>query len=337
MSSKFDIEAFGETHLERFTKSAGDEWTAVCPSCEGWSCWYVNEKSGAFVCFKCDFKGKNAIGLVALVLDLTWAEASKHIFTNQVKLRRRTDAFTLIDRIRGLRNKDRPSEDDPINVELPVGFKPVWDEKKGWSYPTYLKERGITRDTAKTWGMGYVRFGELSDRLVIPINCPNGFSWTARAMKPGVEPRYYNPPEAPQSRLFIGWNVANLRGDVCIVEGPFDAVKFHQHGIQSLACGGKVLHSEQLNMLFTLSPEQAITVCLDPEERVAPYDVADQLLVHFNRVYVARLPMGIDPGDSKKSVAVETMRKAKRYKGSRSARLAASVEAAREAVKKRYC
>jgi DNA primase len=155
-------------------------------------------------------------------------------------------------------------------------------------------------------------------------------------MEPDVEPRYKNPTGADHRRLLIGWNVARLRGDLCIVEGPLDAVRFDQHGISTLAVGGKVLHSEQMAMLFKLKPSQAVTVCLDPEELMAPLDVANQLAVHFERIYVARLPMGVDPGDSSKKQALEAMASAEPFTGGRAERVRARLEGARTAADRRY-
>lgn len=316
----FDAEEWCESNLERPTKSAGDEWTAVCPACGKWSSFYVNpKKNGAYVCFACDFRGKTIVGLIAEVHGITRSEAAKYVFTHSVTLRRKDDLFTVGDRIRGLRERDRPAEaPDAVDYPLPKTFRPVWDAKRGWSFPTYLKDRKIKSATAKRWGLGYCRFGEnVANRLIVPISCPNGESWTGRGMSKDMEPKYYNPPGADHGRLLIGWHVAKLTGDICLVEGPFDAIKFSQHGIDVLAVGGKVLHAEQLSMLFKLEKTQAVTVCLDPEERIAPFDVADQLSIHFERVFIARLPLGVDPGDSTKAQAVAALDGATRYKGSR--------------------
>src|SRR6185503_1657735 len=142
--------------------------------------------------------------------------------------------------------------------------------------------------TARAWGMGFVRSVSIVEgrtlrgmRLVIPIDCPNGTSWTARAMD-GAEPKYFNPAGADHSRLLIGWNVARLTGDLVICEGPVDAVMLYQHDISALALGGKVLHDAQLAMLLALPAATAVTVMLDPEERTAPMEVARALSTHFD-------------------------------------------------------
>lgn len=338
MDSEFDIADWIETNLARAAKSAGDEWTFVCPWCEKWSTAYCNAETGAYICFACGNKGQNIVGLVAEVEGVTWSEAKKWLFKRTVKLRRKSDLFTLSDRIRGLRTSDTAGEaleSDTVAFDLPRGFRPVWKDGK-WSLPLYLKERRIKSETARRWGMGYCRFGDYANRLIIPIECPNGYSFTARTMEPDVEPRYKNPPGADHRRLLIGWNVARTRGDLCIVEGPLDAVRFDQHGIASLAVGGKVLHSEQMAMLFKLKPSQAVTVCLDPEELMAPLDVASQLAVHFERIYIARLPMGVDPGDSTRTQAMEALSGAERFSGGRAERVRARLSGAKTVGDRRF-
>lgn len=327
----FDVEEWGESNLKRFTKSAKSEWTAECPSCGKWSTFYINGDTGAFVCFSCEIRGLDATGLVALVEDLSWAEAKRYIFRSTVKLRRKSEIFTIADRIRGLRPDAERKEDESEDVcfNVPAGFKPVWNNGS-WSYPTYLKDRKIKAETARKWGLGYCRFGDFANRLVIPIECPFGYSFTARAMFPGVLPKYKNPTGADHRRLLIGWNVhsnssGTINTDICLVEGPLDAIKLDQHGIPALALGGKNLHSEQMSMLFELDPGLVVTVMLDPEELLAPLDLANQLSVHFSRLRIARLPAGIDPGDSTKSVAKAAVMSAEPFSGARGAKAWAKI------------
>lgn len=345
MSEGFDVEEWCEANLDRWTKSAGTEWTSNCPVCSGWGCFYVNADTGAFVCFKCsgpdgdaDFKGRDATGLIAEVEGITWAEAKRWIFKNAVKLRRKDELFTLADRIRGLRvsgDDDDEVDDGPVEYDLPKAFRPVWTRKGGWAVPVYLRERGIKRDTARKWNIGYCRVGDYRNRLIIPIICPNGYSFTGRTMD-DEDPKYKNPTGADHRRLLIGWDVVRRTGDLCIVEGPLDAVKFDQHGIPAFAVGGKILHSEQLEMLFKLSPSQAITVVLDPEERLGPLNIASQLECHFDRIYIARLPDKVDPGDSTKKQAKRAVSKAEKFDGGRSATVKARLDGVRDRIADRY-
>lgn len=351
LASEFDISDYLEGALKRPKDSANGELTAECPSCGKWGKFYVNRESGRYVCFSCEFRGKSIIGLVAQLEGLDWSEARGFVFKRAVKFRRRESMLSLSDRIRLIRPGAEIDEDvaaGPVDFAMPKGVTPVWTEKGGWRLPPYLKDRGIKSKTAKAWGMGYV-MGRLwlefagrdkpfclASRLMIPIECPAGRSWTGRDMDSGGIPKYLNPPGADHRRLLIGWSVARLTGDLVICEGPLDAVRLWQHDIAAVALGGKELHDEQLAMLTELSPESSVTVMLDPEEKLAPLNVAQRLSLHFKNIYMAKLPDGVDPGSSSREEAHEAVENSKKWAGGRSPRLAALLDKSRAAIDYRH-
>ncbi len=358
---KFDIEQYVNDNLSRVKpvqSDSGNELTATCPSCDRYGGFYVNCETGAYLCNKCEFRARTIVGLVAHVEDITWADARGYIFKKSVKLRRKADLMTLLDRIKALRpEEDEDDEDETslVEVETPRYYVPIFDEKRDpqWKIPKYLKagERAIKTKVAKAWGLGYVRKRDqregaqnLCDRLIIPINCPSGVSWTARAMSDDVwGPKYLNPSGADHRRLLIGWHVARLTGDVVICEGPLDAVRLYQHGVTALALGGKELHDEQLAQLMDLPKSSAVTIMLDPEETISPYDIAARLHVHFDWIYIASLPQiltksgeKLDPGNATRRQVHRALDEAKRWKGSRSARLGHIVSRARIKAQERF-
>lgn len=347
---EFDIGDWVEGALERVKPSANNELTAICPNCGKWGKFYVNRESGAYLCNGCEFRGKSIIGLVAKIEDIDWSEARGFIFKRAVKFRRRETLISLTDRIKLLR-PGRELEDDAgprkVDYELPKGVIPCYNKTTGqWKLPPYLKERGLKTRTIKAWGLGYVKRAIweeyppevrekplcLADRLFIPIRCPAGHSWTARDMTGEQIPKYMNPPGADHRRLLIGWHVARLTGDLTICEGPLDAIKLWQHDITALALGGKELHDEQLAQLMDLPADTAVTVMLDPEERLAPLNVATRLSLHFKNIYLAKLPLGVDPGSSTRAEAHAAVDGARKWDGGRSARLAAILEKSRDSM-----
>ncbi len=329
----FELRDYLEDRLKKFKESAGSEVTAECPSCERWGSFYVNTDSGAFVCFKCgDFRGRSAVGLVALLEGISWSEARAYIFKNSVQLRRRKDIFSLMDAVRALRPDavDEEEEDEePVAFEVPKVARELDDNIFRW----LLKKRKIEKVTAKAWDLSYCRVGRFAGRLVIPIRCPSGYSFTARDMTGDQEPKYLNPSGADHRRLLIGWHCTPLTGDLVLCEGPFDAIRLWQNSIPALAVGGKELHQEQMAQLRTLPKDTALTVMLDPEEEVAPYKMADQLSSHFNFIYLAKLPDGVDPGDADQETAQNAVDGAKRWTGSRADLLNAKL---REAKRKSW-
>jgi DNA primase len=348
---RFDIEDYVNANLTN-AKSVqagnGQEMTAVCPACDRYGGFYVNIETGAYVCWKCDFRAHTVVGLVAEVEDISWSEARGFIFTRSVKLRRKQDVFSLADRVRAIRPHAIVEDEEPapnVNVELPEYYVQIYDPDRAtpWQFPRYLKERGITAAAAKSWGLGYCRKGKYGDRLIIPISCPAGESWTARAMSDDVfGPKYLNPPGADHRRLLIGWHVSRVTGDIVLCEGPLDAVRLYQHDLPALALGGKELHDEQLAMLRSLPPKAAVTIMLDPEEEVAPFKLAERLSLHFEQIYIAKLPLRtkagkkLDPGESTRKQAHRAVDEAVLWRSSRGPKLSAMLRQSRKAWEKRW-
>lgn len=316
-----DIGAWVEDNLDNARKSSGQEWTATCPSCGKWSKFYVNVETGHWICFsEEEFRGKAIWSLIAYVEGITVAQARAEALRGNIKFARRRKDGTeaLAGRIAELRGREAP---EPLEVRynLPIEFVPVYDSKraKQWMYPKYLKTRGIKRATARSFGLGFCRGGRYDGRIVIPIVCPNGYSFTARGTRPDHIPKYLNPKEADHSRLLIGWEHVDAQSDVCLVEGPTDVIMMHQHGIPSLALGGKELHDRQLGLLCRKPVAAAIIVMLDPEETLAAAKVARKLGVRFQNVYIGKLPLGVDPGSSTRKQAWAAFDNAERYAGQR--------------------
>jgi hypothetical protein len=91
-----------------------------------------------------------------------------------------------------------------------------------------------------------------------------------------------------------------------------------------------------------LPAKAAVTVMLDPEEEVAPYKLAERLSLHFESIYIAKLPKRtadgkkLDPGESTREQAHKAVDDAAQWKSSRSPRVAAIVRQARKAWQKKW-
>lgn len=312
----FDYRDWCESNLDSFRLGGTGEMTGTCPWCENFGAFYINSKTGNYICHKCEKKGKNLIGVLSIIENISWKEARKRIFSDKIKFRRRETTVSLLDKIKMLRSDEVVEifESDETIVCLPKEFIPVYDGKK-WSFPKYLKKRGIDRKTAKSFCVGYCKNGYYEGRVILPIDCPNGKSFTSRALIKSIEPKMLNPKDIDNGRLLFGWQMAKETSDIAIVEGPFDVMKWHQYGIPSLGLMGKVLHEEQKHLLFSRPKDSTVTIAVDPEEIDAKYDIASQLLAHFKRVYLATLPDGIDPGKSTKKQAHKAYYSAKLYDG----------------------
>lgn len=342
----FDITEWCEDHLDGVRPSKGGvELTSVCPWCNKYGGFYVNAESGAFVCFKCrdeqPSQGKAIYPLVAHVEGITIEQARARALRGLSFARRKMPRATLLDHIRALRGKEAIEEQADVCAPLPRKVIPCFSEKRKrqWMVPRYLKRQyGIERETVAKFGLGYIdgkcwypedaesdEQMQVGDRIFIPIRCPSGESWTARDYTGRGFPKYLNPPNIDNRRLLLGWEHVKVGGDIVLVEGPMDAIKMHQHGLPALALLGKNLSKEQLALLSRWPPDSAITIMLDPEEEIAPVEVAIQLQVRFKRVYIAKLPDDVDPGSSTPEQAKRAYDRSKQFKGGRVARLAAKM------------
>lgn len=134
----------------------------------------------------------------------------------------------------------------------------------------YLKQRGLTGETARTFGLGYApagwrnldgvlpdyaaaeaeecglviagdegkRYDRFRERIMFPIRNPRGqvIGFGGRVMGQG-EPKYLNSPEGPLFSkrrelygLYEGREAIRAEQKVLVVEGYMDVVMLHQHG-----------------------------------------------------------------------------------------------------------
>ena len=137
-----------------------------------------------------------------------------------------------------------------VNKPLPFALKGVDS-----SHP-YLTRRGITRETAEHFGVGFFPGkGSMSGRIVIPIHNAEGelVAYAGRALDEATEPRYKLPAGFDRSRELFNLHCAaqaDSRGVVIVVRGFFDAMKVHQAGFPSvIALMGPSLSDVQAELL----------------------------------------------------------------------------------------
>lgn len=340
----FDVESYAKDKLSDVRVSSrtrkGIELVASCPFCGKPDHFYIQVATGKFICFKCEERGKNIVPLVAHLEGIEYDRAWEYVRRNSIVTRREGSTQTLAQKISALRRHGTSGTEEGaateyVDVPLPDEFVPVYDAKMDkWHMPKYLVERGITKATAKHWGLGLCNRGRYSGRVVMPIECPNGLSFTARDTTGKQQPKYLNPKGADHGKLVYGWKHTPMGADIILVEGPMDAVKMWQHGMPAMALLGKMLKQDQFELLCSRPDTAAVVVMLDPEEKTAPLKVAAQLNTHFRRVYIAALPEGVDPGASMPEQAKLAHDHAATYTGDRASRLSAAVAEARKRVEK---
>lgn len=144
-------------------------------------------------------------------------------------------------------------------------------------------------------------------RLVIPITDEAGrvTGFGGRALEEAQQPKYLNTPETPvfkkSSTLFamhLAREAIRKTGKAVLVEGYFDAIAAHAHGIaNTVAVLGTSLTEFQLRMLKRFVPVLLIVYDEDAggnEAAVRGLDLASE--AGFE-VKVVRLPGGLDPDE----------------------------------------
>jgi len=295
----------------------GGSIVCTCPLCDKEKHLYIHAEDFFWRCFKCGETGHNIYKLVAVIEGITETEARKKQFKEIVFFRRQDfKQNEWKEKFRSLLKNTVIEE--TINVKLPDEFIKI-DNK----IPVYLKDRGFDIDTVRRFELGYCNFGRYTKRIVFPIRCPNGYAFTSRTVC-GVEPKYLHPSGAKLSNLIYGWKQAapKVGGEIILVEGTFDVIRLSQHGIVSLGLFGKQLHKKQKRLITGLKPS-SVTVMLDSDDPKIDKSINDisLKLSGFTDVYIARLPYGIDPGDSTKEQAWTSYRQAVKFKLDRRERI----------------
>ncbi len=152
----------------------------------------------------------------------------------------------------------------------------------------YLKERGLTQETVIDFGIGFCAKGVMGGHIAIPIHNPQGEVVAYAGRFPGEPaadaPKYKLPQGFRKSlELFNLDRAAKEPAEkpLVIVEGFFDCMKLHQHGLKkAVALMGSTLSAAQEELLKKhLRPSSQVIVMLDEDEagRAGREDIAVRL------------------------------------------------------------
>lgn len=205
----------------------------------GEDAFHASLSKNAYHCFYCHSHG-NVLDFVAGMEHCTVREAAlrlqDRLDTGQLRMSERA-GIELV-----------PKEE---GVNLPLAFRLRGVDA---AHP-YLAQRGIERETAERFGVGfYSGQGLMSKRIVIPIHDAEGqlVAYSGRALE-GAVPRYRVPSGFRKSLVVFNLHraVASGQTSVVIVEGFFDCMKVDQSGSKSVvALMGSSLSPQQEQLLL---------------------------------------------------------------------------------------
>jgi len=197
-------------------------------------------------------------------------------------------------------------------IEAPPIEEVVFDESKvqilPWekiepylkSIPQYVLNRGITKDTAKAFRLGYHK-ARLSVFMPV-IDRKNRLVGTIhRAIRPSdTIPKYLYNKGFQKSNFLYGENlIVPERGDIILVEGPFDTMKVYQAGFNVGGIMGSELSNIQAIKIIEMLPKDAkVIIMMDGDEAgVKSMEIAYNKLKDKIPCVKRLAPEGKDPGD----------------------------------------
>lgn len=282
----WDLVSYLEDNIKNLRESGSFELTGECPVCgKSIDHFYVHigqdMKWGKFNCFKCGVSG-NIWRLLSIIEGISLTKA-RRLFSKEIMTAFRSRPKELV----------RKKRLERIQANLPEDFIPITTKR-----PKYVVERGISLSLARKYQLGYCRKGQYSNRLVFPIRCPLGQSFTTRAMWETNKRKYLSGPGVGQ--LIFGWDQAFLNNpkQLVISEGPIDVLGLSKLGISSVAFMGHNTRGQaterKINLIKRTGVE--VIVCYDSDSILEGADLADQF-----QGKVAILASG-DPGDCSKEL-----------------------------------
>jgi DNA primase len=267
-----------------------DELRGRCPihQGEGKDTFHANLTKNAFHCFSCKARGN--------VLDFVAAMEKCSVRDAALKL---AEWFAI-------KQEDTPAPkatkpEGPAGASTAMVNKPLNFQLRGVdSAHPYLADRGITKETAEAFGVGYFSGrGSMSGRVVIPIHNERGelVAYAGRAVD-DIEPRYKLPggfhKSAELFNLHRAIGESGTTGHVVVVEGFFDCMKVSQAGFPCVGLMGSSLSEHQESLLLRRFTNA--TLLLDGDE--AGQRATDDCLVRLGRrlwVLAVVLPAGQQP------------------------------------------
>jgi hypothetical protein len=275
LEARFDLERY----IEQFEfVMVGDNAVMHCPVCEKDAKLYVlmHDKRdtdgstvprGTWICYYCrdndaGGSGRTCLSLIEWMEDVEFLDAIRRLSEGGTT----ADAnfiVTVEKMWKSLSDEgaDDGAESSTPSVVLPREFIPI-DERH---YPAYANERGISRDRAMRFHLGYCTRGYYANRLIAPVYFDQrcvGFQARWMAKKPPIDPetgkrisKTKHAKGAKMSRVLYNWDEAREAKRLVLIESPWAAIKIGRTGAATF---GKHLSAAQLELVMKSDAEEIV-------------------------------------------------------------------------------
>jgi DNA primase len=318
----------GRTQMKR----SGGEWRGRCPfHDERTASFWVNPLTKVYHCFGCQ-AGGDAIGFVQETEALDFAGAVEWLADRYGVPLEYDESSPEADRRRAQRERLLKLLDDAASFYQRF----LWDAEEAQPARAYLAERGIGRESADRFRLGYApsaadrvkraalgkgfTAAELDQaglaargadrfrqRLIFPLTDARGRvrGFGARQMPGGRPPKYLNTSDGAvfrKSEILYGLDHARRAiaqaGSAIVVEGYTDVIALHQSGIErAVASMGTALTDGQVTELRRLCSTVFLAFDADAAGQEASLRGMELARAKGLTVRVVRLPGGRDPAD----------------------------------------
>lgn len=175
-----------------------------------------------------------------------------------------------------------------------------------------LKDRGLNKETAEEFGLGFAPTGFFGGRITVPIENHKGelVGWTGRATKPDMPGKYRNSADGDLfHKKTLVFNeprakeAARLAGSLVFVEGHLDVVSLWQHGVANVVAMQGTGAPEPFVLQRLAKTVDNFILCFDGDEggkkAVQQFISAAGPLAQKGEIQinVVQLPAGKDPDE----------------------------------------
>lgn len=283
-------------------RKQGREWIGICPfHQEKTPSFSVNEGKGSWYCFGCG-RGGDLFSFVQEYEKVEFRGALEMLAEQAgVELREQSSAERQ-------RSELRKRLHALLAVAQRYYAYVLHQTPAGAAGRELLEQRNVATEIARTFGLGYAPGGQslasylrrkghdqrdaveaglvrrdgqdfFQQRVLIPIRDESGrpLAFTGRTIVDGESRKYVNTPTTPiydKSRVLFGLDLARRaieeRGQATVMEGQFDVIAAHEHGITTaVASSGTALTEEQVRLLRRFTDEVVLVFDNDRAGRAA--------------------------------------------------------------------